>query len=684
VTLVSVDVGGTFTDVVAVRDGLIETTKVSTDYVDSASGVLRGANEVGVADAAVFNHASTHGLNALLTRRLPKVGLLTTFGHRDVLDIGNSWRPVEAIADPRWRRSFGDANRPLIPRYLRRGIRERLHSDGSVFIALDEEQARNEIRVLGRCNVEGVAVCLLHGWVNGEHEQRVAELVREELGNVPCVTSHRVSPLSGEYRRMSTTAIDAIMGIIYGAYSQRLQAGLGDLGFAGSLNFGDCAAMLAPVETAMARPSRVIFSGPAAGTTASAHFGSLIGEKDLICSDVGGTSTDVSVVIDGRPLVNNSVELEHDLVVSTLSNEITSVGAGGGSLVAVGPSGEIVVGPASAGADPGPAAYGRGGTDPTMTDACLLIGILDPERFLGGRARLDEQLALKAFEDLDTRLPVEQRIHDAFQIGLDNIAEGILDIVIRNGIDPRDFTLIAYGAAGPMLLPALLDKVKARRVIVPPHPGLFSALGLLSADMVFMESRSMPVLLTPESAALVNSAYAELEAEVRAQIGDAAASATYHRSFDGRMVGQAFETPFIDAPEGEIGPAQISEMVGTFHDVYEQRSSNRFEAMPVQAVTFRVRAVVDMPKAEFGRAPRRDSGAPVPARAIALRYLDPSTPAAEYAGAEYEREELCEHDVIHGPAVIRERLSTTYVAPGQILSVGALGELIITLEVHGD
>jgi N-methylhydantoinase A len=674
-SLVSVDVGGTFTDVVSVRDGIIHTTKVPTDLVDSARGVLTGAAEVGVADAQVFNHASTAGLNALLTRRLPKVGLLTTMGHRDILDIGNSWRPHEALANPRWRRSFGDANAPLVPRYLRRTVRERMKSDGTAFVPLDEEQARNEIRVLGRCNVDGIAIGLLNAWTNGEHERRLAELVREELGDVICVLSHEVSPVAPEYPRMSTTVIDTMMKIIYGSYSERLAAGLAEQGFRGSLNFGDCAAMLAPVEAAMARPSRVIFSGPAAGTTASAHFGRMIGRENLICVDVGGTSTDVSIVVNGQPIVNTSLELEPDMIVTTLSNEIGSVGAGGGSLVTVGPSGEIRVGPGSAGAEPGPACYGRGGTQPTMTDACLLIGILDPGHFLGGKGTLDMDAARRAFESLDTPMPVEQRIHDAFRIGLDHIAEGILDIVIRNGVDPRDFSLVIFGAAGGMLLPALLESIRVREAIVPPHPGLFSAIGLLSADMVFMESRSLKVPLSAESAPAIDAAFRELEEKVRAGLPDVTA-ATFRRSLDARMIGQAFETPFIAAPDGDVDESQVAEMLESFHEVYQQRAGNRFDFMPVEAVTFRVQAVVPMPKASFPRMPARHSGAPEIVRKLELRYVQDDVVTGEC----FDRDDLYLGEVVRGPSVVHERLSTTYVPAGFTLTVGSLGEFVIAAE----
>ncbi|MEQ9061761.1 MAG: hydantoinase/oxoprolinase family protein [Gammaproteobacteria bacterium] len=673
---VAVDVGGTFTDVVAVRDGRIETVKVPTDLADSARGVLAGLAEIGIADAAVFNHASTAGLNAVLTRRLPKVALLCTAGHRDILDIGRNWRPAEAVSDPRWQRSFSDVARPLVPRYLRRGVDERLHPDGNVLRALDEAQARAQIRVLGRCRVEGVAIALLHGYVDAVHERRLRELVREELGDIPCAISGEVSPLAGEYPRTVTTVIDVMMRLIYGDYTARLGRGLAELGFGGRWHYADCAAMLAPVETAMARPSRIIFSGPAAGTTASAHFGALLGESRLICADVGGTSTDVSVVLEGRPVVDTQVELEHDLPVSTLSNAITSVGAGGGSIVSAGRAGEIRVGPESAGAAPGPACYDAGGTAPTMTDACLLIGILDATRFMGGRRTLSYARAEAAFAALDTPLDLSRRVQGAFDTGLANIAEGILDIVIGNGIDPRDFVLMCYGAAGPMLLPAVLPLVQARAAIVPPHPGLFSALGLLSADRVFMESRSRYVQLEPACAEMIDAIYRELEAAVRAQLGDDIGEAVLLRSFDARMVGQAYETPFIDAPDGPIDAAAVAAMVARFHDTYERRTGNRFDAVPVQAVTFRVRAAVAVARATFAGVPVRTAGSAEPRRSVTLSHLA----GGPWQAGEYERAELLAGDVIPGPAIVREPLSTTYLPPAHRLTVGALGELVITAE----
>ncbi|KWF68702.1 hydantoinase/oxoprolinase family protein [Burkholderia pseudomultivorans] len=677
--MIAIDVGGTFTDVVSLRDGRIETAKISTDYDDVTKPILAGARELNVADARAFNHASTHGLNAVITRRLPKIGFLTTEGHRDILDMGRVWRPASAILDPRWRRSFGDATRPLVPRYLRRGIRERILADGSVLFPLDEAQAREELEVLKRCGVTGVSICLLNSYLNPAHEIRLKALVREVLGDVACSISSEVSPLAREYPRASTTVIDTFMKIIYADYTGRLENGLKAAGFGGELNFADCAATLVPVRRAMEQPYRIVFSGPSAGAIGSAHFGAMIGEPNLLCADVGGTSLDISVVTGGAPFVNTSFELEHDLVVNALAIDVTAIGAGGGSIVAIGPAGEIQVGPASAGSTPGPACYGRGGTQPTTTDTFLMIGVIDEQSFANGAIRLDRALSRQAFEQLDTAFTLAQRVRYAYEIAVHNIAEGLLNVAIKNGIDPRDYSLMAYGAAGPMLLPGVLDTLRCKQVIVPPNPGLFSALGLLSADQVFTASRSLYAMLTAELAPQVDALYATMEAQLREGL-DADARVTFERSFDARLAGQSWETPFVPAPNGTIDAAAIETMIAAFHRSYETRSGNRFESFPVQGVTFRVRAVLETPKVAYPELPARGAEPLRPSGRTTLRYLGDLSDASGEGRQDadvYRRDALRRGDVVDGPAVINEGLSTTHIGARQYATVGRFGEMLI-------
>ena len=676
--MIAVDVGGTFTDVVALLEGEIRTAKISTDYGDVTKPVIDGAALLGADGSRVFNHASTHGLNAVITRRLPKIGFLATEGHRDILDMGRVLRPGHALLDPRWRRSFGDAARPLVPRYLRRGIRERLTAAGEVLFELDEDQARAELEVLRKCEVTGVAICLINAYVNPAHEVRLRELVHEVLGDVACSISSDVSPLAKEYARASTTTVDVLMKIIYGAYAVRLEEGLAEIGFSGQLNFADCAATLVPSSRAMEQPFRIVFSGPAAGTVASAHFGAMIDESNLICADVGGTSCDISVVTDGAPFVNTTFELEYDLVVNALANDISAIGAGGGSIVRVGPFGEIRVGPASAGADPGPACYGRGGTEPTTTDTCVMIGIIDPATFAGGELALDAELSRRAFESLDCDLTFAQRVRYAYEIAVSNIAEGVFNVAIKKGVDPRDYSLVAYGAAGPMLLPATLDVVNCKQVIIPPNPGLFSALGLLSADQVFTANRSAYTILSHDVAPDVDAIFREMEDQMRQGI-EPGTAVRFERSFDAHLLGQSWETPFVPAPEGAIDGEAIDKMIATFHDTYEARSGNRFEFLPVQGVTFRVRAVLDTDKVSYPSIPERGGEPLTPSTTTTLRFVG-ETPDADTEGRPanvYDRSTLRAGDVVDGPAIVYEALSTTHVCDGQQATVGGFGELII-------
>lgn len=670
--MLAVDVGGTFTDVIGVRNGRIEAVKVPTRRDETERSVLDGAAALGVEGRSVFNHASTVGLNAVITRRLPKVGFLTTYGHRDVLDMARCWRPLEALTDAGWRRSFGDSTAPLIPRYLRRGIRERITADGAVLVGLDEAQAREELERMKRCHVEGVAICLLNAYVDPEHERRLRELVGEILGDLPCSISSEVSPLAKEYARASTTVIDVFMKLIFTEYAGRLDAGLRELGFDGELNFADSAATLIQSDYAMQYPFKLVFAGPAAGAVAAAHFGRLIGDENLLCCDVGGTSSDISIVT-GQPHLNTTFELEPDMLVNALAVELGTLGAGGGSIVSALPSGELKVGPESAGGEPGPACYGKGGTVPTMTDAFVAMGILDPARFNAGRMALDPELALDAFRNLDTPLSLAQRISYAYGLGLNNVAEGLIDVAIARGVDPRDFSLVAFGAAGPVMLPAILDHVHARRVIVPPYPGLFSALGLVSSDLVYSDSRSAYMVLTPEAAPRISEVFAAMEAGLSRHLPSGDHDVTVRRTFDGRLLGQSWDTPFVAVPDGDLDAAGVERMIANFHDEYEARFGNRFEVMPVEGVSYRVQLIVNAQKVDYPPIERGEPVEVAPDRMLELRYLDERN---SHAG-EYERESLKARNVVRGPAIVREPMSTTHVLAGQVATVGTYGEIVI-------
>jgi N-methylhydantoinase A len=300
------------------------------------------------------------------------------------------------------------------------------------------------------------------------------------------------------------------------------------------------------------------------------------------------------------------------------------------------------------------------------------MGLLDPGAFNAGQMSLDPAPALAAFGELDTPLSLEQRISYAYRIGLNNVAEGLIDVTIGRGLDPRDYSLLAFGAAGPLMLPAILDHVKARRVIVPPYPGLFSALGLVSSDQVFTASRSAYLVLSAEAAPRIGALYEEMERALQTYVPDGT-DVEIRRTFDGRLVGQSWDTPFVVVSGGAFGADTVEMMITAFHDEYESRYGNRFEAVPVEAVTYRVQLILSAQKVDYPRVAQGPGGVVEPERTITLSYLG----ADEQRAGEHQREALQAGDVVRGPAVIREPMSTTHVCAGQVGTVGVYGEIVI-------
>jgi N-methylhydantoinase A len=309
-----------------------------------------------------------------------------------------------------------------------------------------------------------------------------------------------------------------------------------------------------------------------------------------------------------------------------------------------------------------------------MTDAFVAMGILDPARFNAGRMALDRELAIQAFERLDSPLPLEQRISYAYRIGLNNVAEGLIDVAIGRGIDPRDYSLVAFGAAGPVMLCAVLDEVKARRVIVPPYPGLFSALGLLSSDLVYTDNRSAYRLLTPDTVDEISDVYEDMEANLRKHITPGQ-DVEVRRTFDARLYGQSWDTPFVAVPPDA---ASLEGMISAFHDEYQSRYGNRFEGFPVEGVTYRVQLVVKSQKVDYPKIEVGDAVEIPPDRVLTLEFVDDDNRNP----GEYERENLKANNIVRGPAIIREPMSTTHVLAGQVATIGSYGEIVVERETR--
>jgi len=364
------------------------------------------------------------------------------------------------------------------------------------------------------------------------------------------------------------------------------------------------------------------------------------------------------------------------VVVNTLANEIFSIGQGGGSIAQVGSFGELLVGPEGAGADPGPACYGSGGTQPTLTDAFLLMGILDAKKFLGGEKLLYPELAEEAFKALPLKADLPTKVNQTYELGLTNVAEGIAGVTIERGVDARDYALFAYGSAGPMMLPQLMERLEIKSVIVPPYPGLFSALGLASGDLTYTDYKSAYITLIPnaDTAKRIDEVYTNMEETILAKLpeGVKREDVRFIRSFDGWYAGQTWETPFIPVPSGHLTEKSIETLIEAFNEGYLAMWGNKFPHLPVMACSYRTSCVLPMTKAEYKTLPKRKMGKPtgVP------KHLS-SMPEAESNVMEYERGELYFSDTVAGPAIIREPMSTTMVCAGQEARIGQYGEIHI-------
>ncbi len=358
-----------------------------------------------------------------------------------------------------------------------------------------------------------------------------------------------------------------------------------------------------------------------------------------------------------------------------MANEIFTIGAGGGSIVHVSPTGQLTIGPDSVGANPGPACYNKGGDKLTVTDLFLLVGILDAKNFLGGEIPLDIKLAEKAVERLDIKLTNEEKVRYSYQLTLYNIQESIANVCLSLGIDPRDYSLIAYGSGGPMIIPSIMEELGVKRIIIPPNPGAFSALGLLSSDLVFTNERTAYTILTPDKADSIDQVYRELETEMLNQIGKQT-DFEVERTFDGMYAGQTWTTALVSVPPGKISKETIKQMVSNFNSEYEKRTGNSFEYIPIMGVNYRSRIIKKLPKVEYKSIPKRTNGKPEVKREIKLSYLKNSDGSLIIAN-EYDRSQLQCEDIIIGPAIIRETVSTTHIVKGQKGTIGLYGEINI-------
>jgi N-methylhydantoinase A len=680
---VAIDIGGTFTDATLVDEstGAVAIAKVLTTPSDPSDGFMRAFERVvgdrDTREVALVVHATTMATNAIIEGKTGRTGFVTTHGFRDLLEIARQVRPT--LYDPQFEKSP-----PLVPRDRAVGVVERLGPKGEVDTPLDEESARSAAALLAREDVESVAVCLLHAYVNPEHERRVGEILADELPGVPVSLSSEVAPEFREYLRASTTVINAAIRPIMDRYLARIEDRLKDAYVDAKLLVMQSSGGVFGSEAAARKPVFMVESGPAAGVIASAHLGDVIGAPDILSFDMGGTTAKVGLIQNGRPSVTKDYAVGRragagigamalsGYPVRTPVVDLVEIGAGGGSIAWVDSGGLLRVGPHSAGADPGPVCYRGGGVEPTVTDANVVLGRLNPSYFLGGEMELDVEGARRAIEERCARplgLDVTRAAHGIVEIANAAMVNALHLISVQRGYDPRDFLLVGFGGAGPVHANAIARDAEMPTLVIPPSPGIFSATGLLTTDLKRDATVTVMKLLDELDPAEIETAFGELERAGRDELesdGTAPARIELVRHLDMRYIGQSYE---LTIPDGEG-------LLERFHAEHDRAYGFAAPGEPVEIVSVRVTSIGRIEKPPPRRVARTSRPEPKECRKVFF---------GEVGGyincAIYDRGTLGAGSRLHGPAVIEELDSTTVVHPGFTVRVDDVGNLVIERRV---
>jgi N-methylhydantoinase A len=687
--LIGVDVGGTFTDIVFADTESSRTLihKTPTTKDDPSRGVVAGISAL----CARFDlprqaidhvlHGTTIGTNAVLEYSGAVTGMITTAGYRDIVHIGRHQRPQHYSI----RQEIPWQDRPLVQRRHRLTVAERLAPPrGEVLAPLDEAAVREAARTLRTAGVEAIAICFLFSYLNASHEERARDIACEEFPDCFICTSAEVAPQFREFERFTTALLNAFVGPRLRDYVARLASSLSHEGFAADLHVMCSNGGVATPATVAKTPVLTLLSGPAAGVLGGAWSGGLSGRDRLITFDVGGTSADIGIVVDGRfaEATARDTWIGGYPVLAPMI-DIHTIGAGGGSIAYVDGAGAFRVGPRSAGADPGPAAYGRGGAEPTVTDANLVLGRLDSENFLGGAMRLEATAARRAIDGLSQRLA----------LGLEEAAEGILTIVnanmanaissrtVQKGLDPRGFALVAFGGAGPLHGAEVARALGIPEVIVPAYPGITSAVGLLTTDLKYDAVRTEFQAGNTVDLDRLDTDLAGMQRELTRQLaadGIAPDDAVFERSGDLRYVGQGYElrVPF---PDGKLDQAALAQIFARFVELHRAEYGHVFEASPIEIVNVRVTGIGRMPKIAAPRPTR--GGSLVEALVKTARCVFRHNGALERLATPFYRRNLLPlEEPIAGPAIVLQTDSTTVVPPGTTLVPEVGGNLILTID----
>jgi N-methylhydantoinase A len=667
------DIGGTFTDVIDFNEetGQYTAGKSSTTPQDLTVGVFEGLGQVmdSVPDVAFLVHGTTQGLNAFLQRRGEKVLLLATAGVGDVYQIARGHRT--RLYDVHYRKPT-----PLVKRSDTVELTGRLRYDGSERTPLDEAEIRAAARRFKEEGFGAVAVCLLFAYLNPVHELAVERVLREELGDdVQITLSHRVAREWREYERTSSAVLDAYTGPIVRRYLESLESELARRGLVVPLHVMQSSGGIISADSARAMTLQTLLSGPVGGAVGSVALAKRLGKPNLIGIDMGGTSFDISLVIDGQPDLSNEAELEGFPILMSVVN-IHTIGAGGGSL-AYQEAGGLRVGPESAGADPGPACYGRGGTQATVTDANLVLGRVDPTWFAGGTMRLEPDLAAKAVAELGQEFGLDtvQMAEGVCDVANAKMAQAIRNITVDRGIEPREFSLVAFGGAGPMHAVFIARELEIAEVVVPPNPGAFSAWGMLETELRRDFSQSFYGTLAGADRAQVAGLLGAMEAEARGALaadGIDPAQVRVAFALDMRYVAQEYT---LTVPiDGDAFPDQESfakAAAKRFDAAHEARFGHANAGAPIEIVTLRATAFGAMDRPEpVALEPAADTGYPFETRQIVFGRTEHATPVIR-------RDVLRPGMVVEGPAVILEQTATTVLPPETTTTIEPYGSLIV-------
>ncbi len=688
--MIGIDVGGTFTDLVYVdsESGAVAIWKVPTTPHDPSIGMMDGmeklcaVNDVELSAIDVVLHASTIATNAVLEYDGSTVGMLTTEGFRDVLHIGRHQRPQHYSL----RQEIPWQVRPLVRRQHRKTVPERLTADRTTVLQpLDETAVRQAAREFRAEGVQAIAVCFLFSYLNPTHEQRAVAILREELPGCFVTASAEVAPQFREFERFTTAAMNAFIGPKVRRYIAGLDAEFRARGMRAELRIMRSNGGIANAAMIERMPVLTLLSGPAAGVLGGSWAGLRSGRRNLITFDVGGTSADIGIVRDGACVeasARDTTIAGYPVLVPMI--DIHTIGAGGGSIASINPAGAFRVGPRSAGAVPGPAAYGRGGTLPTVTDANLYLGRLEPEHFLGGGMALYPRKAAEVIEDLSRQLglPAQEAAEGVLTVLNANMANAIRSRTVEKGLDPRQFTLIAMGGAGPLHGAEVARIIGIPEVLVPPYPGATSAIGLMTTDLQYDTTRTVFSRSDQLDVATLEADLAAMKAELSAQIrGDGIdpAVAAFRRAVDLRYLGQGYELR-VAMPNAVLSAAVFRHVLDDFHARHATEYGHGFPANPVEVVNMRVTATAPSPKLRGVPSPRGGSleaalvrRAPCVFRlADGLQRLD--TPR-------YARDRLPLDAATDGPAIILQTDSTTVVPPDAHFIADRDGNLIIRLGI---